>query len=97
MRAIIIFLLALIVVLPLYELADYGEHWTHDADVAVPLLLLLCLGGFAYICREIVALVYITAESAVIPLLLPVTEIRPDSLFVPSNNMTVRMLCDLRI
>jgi hypothetical protein len=97
MRALIVFLLALIVVLPLYELVDYGERWTHDADVAVPLLLMLCLAGFAYICRAIVAVVRLTAESAVIPLLLPVTDIRPDSLFVPSNGMSVRMLCDLRI
>jgi hypothetical protein len=96
-RAIIIFLLALIVVLPLYELADYGEHWTHDGDVAVPVLLLLCLAGFAYICRVIVAVVHLTAESAVFPLLLPVIEIRTDSLFVTSNSMSVRMLCDLRI
>jgi hypothetical protein len=97
MRALIIFLLALIVVLPLYELADYNEHWTHDGDVAVPLLLLLCLAGFAYICRAIVAVAHLMAESAVIPLLQWVAEIRQDRLFVPSNGMSFRMLCDLRI
>ena len=97
MRALIIFLLALIVVLPLYELADYNEHWTHDGDIAVPLLLLLCLAGFAYICRVIVAVAHLTAESAFIPLLLPVTDIRPDSLYVPANSLSIRMLCDLRI
>jgi hypothetical protein len=96
MRALIIFLLALIVVLPLYELADYNERWTHDGDVAVPLLLLLCLGGLAYICRAVMTVV-LTADSAVIPLLLPFTDIRPDSLSVPSTGVSIRMLCDLRI
>jgi hypothetical protein len=97
MRALIIFLLALIVVLPLYELADYNERWTHDGDVAVPLLLFLCLAGFAYICRAVVAVVHLTGDSAVVPRLLPVINIRPDNLFVPSNSMSRRMLCDLRI
>jgi hypothetical protein len=97
MRALIIFLLALVVVLPLYELADYNEHWTHDGDIAVPLLLLLFLAGFAYICRVIVAVMQLTVESAIIPLLLLVSEIRPDCLFIPSNGLSVRMLCDLRI
>jgi hypothetical protein len=97
MRALIVFLLALIVVLPLYELADYNERWTHDGDVAVPLLLLLCLAGFAYICRAVIAVVQLTAESAAIPLLLPVMNIQPDKLFFPSNSMSGRMLCDLRI
>ena len=55
----IIALATLIIVLPLYELADYAEVWAHDGDVVLPLLLLLAFIAFSFIGQTLVSLTLI--------------------------------------
>ena len=46
-----LFGIALFVVLPLYELADYGEHWPNDGDYVSMVLFVLFLAGLALVFR----------------------------------------------
>ena len=54
-RAFIIPLIALVVVLPLYELADYKEQYPHDSDLVLVLLTLFFLFGLTRICGTLIA------------------------------------------
>ena len=44
---------ALFVLLPLYEFADIGEQWPHDGDVVLILLFVLFVVALSIICRGI--------------------------------------------
>ena len=46
-------LIALFVVLPLYEFADIGEQWPHDGDVVLILLFVLFVAALLIILRGI--------------------------------------------
>jgi MFS superfamily sulfate permease-like transporter len=46
-------LVALFVLLPLYEFADIGEQWPHDGDVVLVLLFTLFLVALSIICRGV--------------------------------------------
>jgi hypothetical protein len=43
------------VVLPLYELADIGEHWPHDGDYVSMILAVLFLVGLTLMLRRSVS------------------------------------------
>jgi hypothetical protein len=44
------------VVLPLYELADIGEHWPHDGDYVSMILTILFLVGLTLMLRRTVSI-----------------------------------------
>jgi hypothetical protein len=46
-------LVALFIVLPLYELADIGEQWPHDGDVVLILLFVLFVAALTIILRGV--------------------------------------------
>ena len=50
--AVLLFV-ALFVLLPLYELADVGEHWPHDGDVVQVVLFGLFIAGLSILCRGV--------------------------------------------
>ena len=49
----ILLLVVMFFLLPLYELADIGEHWPHDGDVVLVLFCLLFVAAISLICRGI--------------------------------------------
>lgn len=52
-RSGILLLVVMFFLLPLYELADVGEHWPHDGDVVLVLFCLLFIAAISLICRGI--------------------------------------------
>lgn len=52
-RGAVLLLIALLVLLPLYELVDIGEQWPHDGSVVLVLLSGLFLIGIAMLCRRL--------------------------------------------
>jgi hypothetical protein len=95
-------LIAVVVVLPLYELADYTEVWQGDANIILPAIVFLLIGmalvGGKLLVDAVVTLMAIL--SRVCDLLTPSPSPR---LFV-SNRATgrpqanlIHILCDLRL
>ena len=93
----IIFLVTLIVVLPLYELADYAEQWAHDGDVVLPLLMLLSFIAFSLIRRTLVSLSLILLKRSFdFRVILNSDAVSPSvSPFVPATLFLI--FCDFRI
>jgi hypothetical protein len=52
---------SLFVVLPLYELADVGEHWPHDGTYVSAMLIALFFIGLTLILRKLAAIASRTA------------------------------------
>ena len=49
----VLLIVALFIVLPLYELADIGEHWPHDGDIVQIVLCVLFIIGLSVLCRGV--------------------------------------------
>jgi hypothetical protein len=52
-RFAVLAIIILFVVLPLYELADIGEHWPHDGDIVQVVLFVLFIVGISFLCRRV--------------------------------------------
>jgi hypothetical protein len=50
---IVLIIIALFIVLPLYEVADIGEQWPHDSDIVQIVLCLLFIAGLSILCRGV--------------------------------------------
>ena len=89
---------ALFVLLPLYELADIGEQWPHDGDVVLVLLFVLFLVALSIICRG-VACVCVALLKRVwrqfAPQFSPV-RVRPSSIRCLDFRLFL-IFCDLRV
>jgi hypothetical protein len=48
----ILLVVALFVLLPLYELADVGEQWPHDGDIVQIIFFLVVLAALSIFCRR---------------------------------------------
>jgi hypothetical protein len=57
-------LVATVVVLPLYELADYTEVWQGDANIVLPALMFLLI-GMALVGGKLVVVAVVTLIAAV--------------------------------
>src|SRR5882672_5843200 len=49
----VLLMVASLLLLPLYELADIGERWPHDGDIVLILFSILFLAAVLIICRGI--------------------------------------------
>ena len=94
--AALIFILML-VVLPLYELADYGEHWPHDGEYATMMLAVFFVIGLAWICQTLLALVSTaTNDPSPLPLVRPEIEICSSRACIAKTSRFLTF-CDLRV
>lgn len=95
-------LVAIVVLLPLYELADYTEVWQHDSDLAAAGLLFL-FSGMALFAGRMLLPAFILVVLALISLPLLLGRVGRDrhaesagSLSPPRLPCSV-VFCDLRI
>jgi hypothetical protein len=49
----VLLIVALLVLLPLYEFADIGEQWPHDGDIVQIVLCVLFFVGLSIFCRRV--------------------------------------------
>jgi hypothetical protein len=93
--AVLLFV-ALFVLLPLYELADIGEHWPHDGDVVQVVLFGLFILGLSILCRG-VACACLALKRSWIPR-PPVTRAEVQSPVAPRDCSSLFLIfCDLRV
>lgn len=50
---VVLIIIALFIVLPLYEVADIGEQWPHDGDVVQIFLCVLLIVGLSILWRGV--------------------------------------------
>jgi hypothetical protein len=92
----VLLIVALFVLLPLYELADIGEHWPHDGDVVQVVLFGLFILGVSILCRG-VACACLALKRSWIPR-PPVTRVEVRSLMAPRDSSSLFLIfCDLRV
>ena len=92
----VLLIVALFVLLPLYELADVGEHWPHDGDVVQVVLFGLFIAGLSILCRG-VACAYLTLKRSWISK-PPATRVDVRTLAVPLDRSSLFLIfCDLRV
>jgi hypothetical protein len=93
--AILLFV-ALFILLPLYELADIGEHWPHDGDVVQVVLFGLFIVGLSMLCRG-VACACLSLKRTWISR-PPATQVVQRSLAAPCDRSSLFLIfCDLRV
>jgi hypothetical protein len=86
----VLLVVALFVLLPLYELADIGEHWPHDGDIVQIVLCVLFIVGLSVLCRGVACACWIPAPSAV--------RVRPARTIAPHDRSSLFLIfCDLRV
>jgi len=95
-------LIAAVVVLPLYELADYTEVWQGDANIVLPALMFLLIGmalvGGKLVVDAVVALIAAVTKACdlLTPLPLPRRSFSKPATGPPQEDL-ILILCDLRL
>jgi hypothetical protein len=85
---------ALFVVLPLYEVADIGEHWPHDGDVVQSVLF---SAGLSVLCRGVACACLASLKRAWVPAPSPV-RVRLARTIAPLDRSALFLIfCDLRV
>src|SRR5215471_3180622 len=93
----ILLIIALFVLLPLYELADVGEQWPHDGDIVQVIFFLVVLAALSIFCRRSARACFSRLRRSWIPR-PPAT--RPEltrSLAPREYSLLFLVFCDLRI
>ena len=95
--AVVVFVL-LLVLLPLYEFADVGEHWAFDGEIVCVVFSLLFIAAALVACR-IVRRAWIAFARRIDVVRAPRTYGKPSrSLTLSRDNSSLFLvLCDLRI
>jgi len=97
-RTILVFLVvALFIVLPLYELADIGEQWPHDGDVVQIVLCVLFIFGLSVLCRGVACACLASLRRAWIPAPSPVHAGLVRTTVPRDRSSLFLIFCDLRV
>lgn len=95
-------LLAVVLLLPLYELSDYTEVWPHDTDLAAAGLVFL-LSGMALLVGRVLPAAFVLIVLALIAVpLLPAKQtqahrVESETSLSPPRLPLSTVFCDLRI
>ena len=93
----ILLIVGLFIVLPLYELADIGEHWPHDGDIVQIVLCILFIVGLSILCRGVACACLASLKRSWIPQ-PPVARGERPRLASPRNGSALFLIfCDLRV
>ena len=93
----VLLIVALFVLLPLYELADIGEHWPHDGDIVQIVLCVLFIVGVSVLCRGVACACLASLKRAWIPAPSAVRA-RPVRTIAPHDRSSLFLIfCDLRV
>jgi len=94
---LVLLVVALLVVLPLYELADIGEHWPHDGNVVQIVLCVLFIAGLSVLCRGVACACLASLQRAWAPAPSPAGA-RIALTIVPRDRSSLFLIfCDLRV
>ena len=94
---VVLLVVALFVVLPLYELADIGEHWPHDGDVVQIVLCVLFIVGLSVLCRGVACACLASLRRAWVPAPSPAGG-RVGLTIAPRDRSSLFLIfCDLRV
>ena len=93
----ILFIVGLFIVLPLYELADIGEHWPHDGDIVQIVLCILFIVGLSILCRGVACACLASLKRSLIPQ-PPAARSKRPRFASPRNGAALFLIfCDLRV
>lgn len=94
-----VFVVALFLLLPLYEFADYNERWSHDGDFVQAILTLLLILEFPKICWRIAGIVLALLKGmwqfALAPKRTPLPDLTPVA--ASADVPLFLVLCNFRI
>lgn len=96
-RIVVLLVVALFVVLPLYELADVGEHWPHDGDVVQIVLCVLFIAGLSVLCRGVARACLASLRRAWVPKPSPVRAGLARTITPRDRSSLFLIFCDLRV
>ena len=92
----VLLIVALFVLLPLYELADVGEQWPHDGDVVLIVLFVLFIVGLSILCRGLACACLASLKRSWIPRPPAARTIAPP--VTPRDSSALFLIfCDLRV
>ena len=92
----VLLIVALFVLLPLYEFADIGEHWPHDGDVVQVVLFGLFILGLSILCRGVACACLSLKRSWISK--PPSTRVDLRTLVAPRDRSSLFLIfCDLRV
>jgi len=93
----VLLVVALFVLLPLYELADIGEQWPHDGDIVQIVLCVLFIVGLSVLCRRVARACLASLKRAWIPAPSAVCA-RVARTIAPHDRSSLFLIfCDLRV
>ncbi len=93
----ILLIVGLFIVLPLYELADVGEHWPHDGDIVQIVLCVLFIVGLSILCRGVACACLASLKRSLIAK-PPVARSERLRLAAPHSGAALFLIfCDLRV
>ena len=93
----VLIIIALFVVLPLYELADIGEQWPHDGDIVQIVLCVLFIVGVSILCRGVACARLASLERAWKPAPVAVLARLVRSIAPRDRCSLFLIFCDLRV
>ena len=92
----VLLIVALFILLPLYELADIGEHWPHDGDIVQVVLFGLFIAGLSILCRGVACACLSLKRSWISK--PPATRVDLRTLVAPQDRSSLFLIfCDLRV
>jgi len=94
---LVLFVVALFVVLPLYEVADIGEHWPHDGDVVQIVLCLLFIVSLSVLWRGVAGACLASLKRAWVPAPSPVRACLARTTAPRDRSPLFLIFCDLRV
>jgi hypothetical protein len=93
----VLLVVALFMLLPLYELADIGEHWPHDGDIVQIVLCVLFIVGLSVLCRGVACACLASLKRAWIPAPSAI-RVRAARTIAPHDRSSLFLIfCDLRV
>ena len=94
---LVLLVVALLIVLPLYELADIGEQWPHDGDVVAIVLSVLFIFGLSVLCRGVACACLASLRRAWISAPWPVRAGLVRTTAPRDRSSLFLIFCDLRV
>ena len=96
-RFTVLAIILLFAVLPLYELADIGEHWPHDGDIVQIVLFLLFIVGISFLCRGIARVCVEAARRRLTSPVVVSDVARRRAVITPGRSGLFLIFCDFRL